>query len=104
MSDHEEQHQEVLVKTDGFTVIQETVPPGCHIPVHTHHIPHVVIPLRGGKVEQLDAEGELLFDLEFDDLSPDFFIHVPAERLPITHSLRNVSDTPWVHVRIEYGN
>lgn len=95
-------YEQVIVKTSKFTIVQESLPPHTAVETHRHDDPFVIIPITGGKVEQLDADGNLLYDLDYKDLEPGHFLHMTSDRLPVTHSLRNVSDEPWVHLRIEY--
>jgi hypothetical protein len=93
--------QVVVVETPDYTVVREHLPAGALIERHTHESPHIIIPISGGVVEQLDADGNPLFVLDYDDLEPAHILHLGAERMPLTHSLRNIGTKPWVHLRID---
>jgi hypothetical protein len=97
-----EEYERLIVETPKFKIVLESLPPRTQVETHTHGEPFVILPIAGGKVEQLDSDGNVLYELDFNKIEPGYFLHMTEEKLPITHGLRNVSDESWHHLRIEY--
>jgi hypothetical protein len=97
-----ESHSQVVLVDNAFVrVTQEHVPVGAEITRHTHEVPHVIVPISGEKVEQLDADGNLLFGVDYRELPPGVCLFIGPEMLPLTHSLRNVGSLPVLNLRID---
>lgn len=97
----ESHSQVVVVDTPYVRVTQEHVPVGAEIKPHTHEVPHVIVPLSGDRVQQLDAEGNLLFEIDYATLPAGACLFIGPEMLPLTHSLRNVGAQPVLNLRID---
>ncbi len=93
--------QVVVVETPDYAVVREHLPAGAVIERHTHDAPHIIIPISGGRVEQLDGDGNPLFELDYQEIEPGHILHIGSDKLPLTHSLRNIGTEPWVHLRID---
>jgi mannose-6-phosphate isomerase-like protein (cupin superfamily) len=93
--------QVVLVDNPHVKVTQEHVPVGGEIERHTHDLPHVIVPISGDRVQQLDADGNVLFEVDYNTLPPGICLFIGPEVLPLTHSLRNVGDAPVLNLRID---
>lgn len=97
-----EHSQTVLVETEFVRVVREDIPVGGEIGRHTHEVPHLIVPMSGDRAQQVDGDGSVLFTVDFSELPPGHCIYVGPESLPLTHSLRNVGNSPMVHLRIDF--
>ena len=93
--------QVVLVDNEHVRVTQEHVPVGAMIELHTHDTPHVIVPISGDRVQQLGADGEVLFEVDYKTLPPGVCLFIGPDALPLTHALRNVGDQPVLNLRID---
>jgi hypothetical protein len=91
----------VLLATDDVRVIEERVPVGGGIPTHTHTEPFLLVAICGDRGEILDADGNVVFDVDYKALSPGFMGYMGPEHLPNTHALRNTGTEPIVVLQVE---
>ena len=79
--------QRLVVDNEHIRVWLDVVEPGEEQPVHTHEAPYVSVMLTPATAQIVDADGNVLYDVE---RSPGDATWFGADRVPVTHTLRNV--------------
>lgn len=82
--------QRLLLENDRVRVWEDVVAPGTEQPVHTHRSPYVSVMLQDVHAQVLDADGNPLYDVDRRAGEATWF---GPERVPVTHTLRNLGDT-----------
>ena len=81
--------QELVLANDDVRVWLDVVEPGGEQPVHTHRTPYLSIMLTAARAQVVDADGTVLYDVE---RSPGDATWFGSDRVPVTHTLRNIGD------------
>ncbi|HET7530609.1 MAG TPA: hypothetical protein VFJ98_06580 [Mycobacteriales bacterium] len=81
--------QELVLANDHVRVWLDVVAPGEEQPVHTHEAPYLSVMLTPARAQVVDGTGTVLYDV---DRSPGDATWFGPERVPVTHTLRNVGD------------
>jgi hypothetical protein len=99
---HEDAHESVvLLENASVRVIEERVPVGGGIPLHTHTDPYLLVAISGDRAEIVDSDGNVLYDIDYGALSPGFMGYMGPENLPDSHALRNTGREPIVVLQVE---
>jgi hypothetical protein len=80
---------ELLLANSHVRVWTDVVAPGEQQRVHTHRSPYLSVTLTATRAQVLDADGEVVYDV---DRGPGEVTWFGPERVPVTHTLRNVGD------------
>jgi hypothetical protein len=91
----------VLLETQEVRVIEERVPVGGGIPVHTHTDPFLLVAISGDRGQILDADGNIVFDIDYKALSPGYMGYMGPAQMPNTHALRNTGGEPIVVLQVD---
>ena len=91
----------VLLENDEVRVIQERVPVGGGIPLHTHNDPFLLVAISGDRGQILDSDGNVRYDIDYGALSPGFMGYLGPESMPDSHALRNTGSEPIVVLQVE---
>ena len=91
----------VLLESAEVRVIEERVPVGGGIPLHTHTDPFLLVAISGDRAEILDSDGNVRYDIDYGALSPGFMGYLGPESLPDSHALRNTGSKPIVVLQVE---
>ena len=91
----------VLVENDDVVVTEQRLPVGGFAELHTHTAPFLLIAISGDRGEVCDADGNLLYDIDYKAFTPGFMGYAGPERLPDTHSLRNTGSEPIVVIEVD---
>jgi hypothetical protein len=81
--------QELLLDNDIVRVWLDVVAPGDAQPVHTHRSPYLSITLTRTRAQVLEPDGSLRYDVDRGAGEATWF---GADRIPTTHTMRNVGD------------
>ena len=91
----------ILVENEDLVVTRERLPVGGFAELHTHTSPFLLIAISGDRGEVRDADGKLLYDIDYKAFTPGFMGYVGPEQLPDTHSLRNTGAEPIVVLQVD---
>jgi hypothetical protein len=67
-----------VVSNERVTVTRDEVPVGGGIELHTHEVPHIIIPISGDHGLSLDRDGNVLFDIDYKAVPPGTANFVPG--------------------------
>jgi hypothetical protein len=81
--------EELLLANEHVRVWADVVEPSAQQPLHTHRTPYLSIMVTGGHAQVLDETGAVLYDVERE---PGVATWFGPERVPVTHTLRNVGE------------
>jgi hypothetical protein len=101
MSELDERQSTVLLENDRILVTEERVPVGGSVEVHTHTEPFLLVGLSGDRGQVFDADGNLVFDIDYKSFCPGFMGYIGPDQLPNTHSLRNIGNELIVVLQID---
>lgn len=98
----EDVHETVaLLENAEVRVIEERVPVGGGIPLHTHTDPFLLVAISGDRGQILDSDGNVLYDIDYGALSPGLMGYLGPESMPNSHALRNTGKEPIVVLQVE---
>ncbi len=90
--DHTHDHpigEKLLLENEHVRVWEDIVRPGLEQPVHTHTNPYLSVMITPAHAEIVDGNGDVLYQVEREPGEPRWF---GADRVPLTHTLRNLGD------------
>jgi hypothetical protein len=79
----------LVLSNDHVRVWEDVVPPGSEQPVHTHVRPYLSVMLTPARAQVVGADGSVLYDVDRQVGDTTWF---GPDRVPVTHTLRNVGD------------
>jgi hypothetical protein len=88
--------EELLLDNGVVRVWTDRVAPGGEQPTHTHRNPYLSVTVTPVRAQVVDADGEVLYDVERGPGEVRWFDEVPR-----THRLRNTGDGEAVVVVVE---
>ncbi len=88
--------ESLMLDVGAVRVWQDRVAPGAEQPTHTHRNPYLSVTVTPVRAQVVDADGEVLYDVERAAGEVRWFDDVPR-----THRLRNVGDSEVVVVVVE---
>lgn len=101
-----------LFENDKVIVWELFVAPGDQHPRHTHELPYVLYVMQGSSVKAFDADGREVASADVPDGAFMRFQRKDGEfvmddgstviRVPATHSLRNVGESDYKELLIEF--
>ncbi len=86
----------LLLDAGVVRVWQDRVAPGAEQATHTHRNPYLSVMVTQVHAQVVDADGEVLYDVEREPGEVRWFADVPT-----THRLRNIGDQEAVVVVVE---
>lgn len=86
--------ERLVLANDRVRVWEDVVAPGADQPVHTHRTPYLSVMLTAARGQVVDPAGVVLYDVE---RAPGDCTWFGADRVPVTHTLRNLGDA---HIRV----
>jgi hypothetical protein len=81
--------QRLVLANDAVRVWEDLVEPGAEQPVHTHRSPYLSVMLTPAIAEVVDVGGDVLYRVDRQVGDATWF---GADRVPVTHTLRNIGD------------
>ena len=79
--------ERLVLTNERIRVWEDVVAPGEAQPVHTHETPYLSVMVTAARAQVLDSDGRVLYDV---DRSAGQVAWFGADRVPVTHTLRNV--------------
>jgi beta-alanine degradation protein BauB len=93
MSDHDAGSQPIgdklILENEYVRVWEDVVAPGLEQAVHTHRNPYLSVMVTPAHGEIVDAEGNVMYSVEREPGEARWF---SPDRIPLTHTLRNIGD------------
>jgi hypothetical protein len=83
--------QRLVLADERVRVWEDVVDAHAEQPVHTHRSPYLSIMLTPARAQVVGADGEVLYDVERQPGDVTWF---GADRVPVTHTLRNLGSEP----------
>lgn len=81
--------ERLVLANDHVRVWEDVVAPGAEQPVHTHRTAYLSVMLTAARAQVVDGAGMVLYDVERAAGDTTWF---GPERVPVTHTLRNLGD------------
>lgn len=83
--------QALVLANDQVRVWLDVIAPGDAQPVHTHRSPYLSVMLTAADAEVVDGDGNVLYRVNRKVGDATWF---GPDRVPVTHTLRNVGTEP----------
>ena len=81
--------EKLVLENDRVRVWQDVVAPGTEQPMHRHCSPYVSVTLTPVVAQVVGESGEVLYDVDRAAGEATWF---GTDRVPVTHTLRNLGD------------
>jgi hypothetical protein len=81
--------ERMLLANSSVRVWEDVVAPGAEQPVHTHRSPYLSVMVTDAHAQVVGADGTVLYEVERAAGDTTWF---GPDRVPVTHTLRNVGD------------
>lgn len=81
--------ERLLLDNDDIRVWEDVIAPGAEQPLHEHRLPYLSVVVTPARAQVLAADGTVRYDV---DRQPGEVTWFGPDRVPVTHTMRNIGD------------